>query len=414
MFPNPQDVLPIPNTTDPVSSWCVALQQASGADEAAILDWATPWVAGRLAIVGTASQRDVTGMAQRIARYVDQYVTQGVASSTAPGQPPRALSAEGAQQVMARLFGFRDWIALEQLRHAMPTEPGARFEQAADAIVHGNEEQLAALLQAHPWLAQARSTRAHGATLLHYVAANGVENYRQQTPANIVDIAARLLAAGSDVHATCDVNGGDATTLGLTITSAHPRAAGVQQPLAQRLLNHGATIDAGAVRSCLANGCPEMAEFMANLILARGGTLRIDEAAGIGRADLVAALLPHVPPDSPLLGECLQQCAWYDRVDVIDTLVASGVSVDTPAPNGGDTALHVASYLGNAPLVARLLAHGASVHVVDSTWHTTPIVWAQHAWTVERRGPDAAYERVVALLRAAGANEPGDATPSAS
>jgi hypothetical protein len=315
---------------------------------------------------------------------------------------------------MARLFGFREWAACEQLRHATPTDPIARFEQAADAIVHGNEEQLAALLQAHPWLAQARSTRAHGATLLHYVAANGVENYRQQTPANIVDITARLLAAGSDVHATCDVYGGGATTLGLTITSAHPRAAGVQQPLAQLLLHHGAHIDAGAVRSCLANGCPEMGEFIANLVLARGGTLRIDEAAGIGRADLVAALLPHVPPDSPLLGECLQQCAWYDRGDVLDTLVAGGVPVDTPAPNGGDTALHVASYLGNAPLVARLLAHGASVHAVDTTWHTTPFVWAQHAWTVEQRGPDAAYERVLALLRAAGATEPGDATPSAS
>jgi hypothetical protein len=236
--------------------------------------------------------------------------------------------------------------------------------------------------------------------LLHYVAANGVEDERQRTPANIVYIAERLLDLGADVNAICDLYGGGATTLGLTITSAHPRAAGVQEPLARLLLARGATIDEGAVYSCLANGCPEAAAFMANVILSRGGALRLDEVAGIGRADLVAALLSSGAPSSTLLGEAMQQAAWYNHAPVIELLVSRGVAVDMPAPRGGATALHLASYLGNVPLVMRLLALGASVHARDTTWHTTPLAWATHAWTEERRGPDHAYQQVIALLEA--------------
>jgi len=39
--------------------------------------------------------------------------------------------------------------------------------------------------------------RRHHATLLHYVGANGIESFRQKTPANAVDIARLLLDAGA-------------------------------------------------------------------------------------------------------------------------------------------------------------------------------------------------------------------------
>ena len=48
------------------------------------------------------------------------------------------------------------------------------------------------------------------ATLLHYVAANGVEGYRQLTPPNAVAIADALLDAGADVDALADMYGGRA------------------------------------------------------------------------------------------------------------------------------------------------------------------------------------------------------------
>ena len=88
------------------------------------------------------------------------------------------------------------------------------------------------------------------------VAANGVENFRQRTPPNIVRIAECLLDAGADVKATCDVYGGGADTLGLVVTSAHPRAIGVQLPLTDLLLARGAILRPRLVRDSLANGCP--------------------------------------------------------------------------------------------------------------------------------------------------------------
>ena len=43
------------------------------------------------------------------------------------------------------------------------------FEAAADAVVGGDAEVLRGLLRDEPALIQCRSTREHGATLLHYV-----------------------------------------------------------------------------------------------------------------------------------------------------------------------------------------------------------------------------------------------------
>src|SRR6266480_5897265 len=88
-----------------------------------------------------------------------------------------------------------------------------------------------------------RSAREHRATLLHYVSANGVENYRQQSPPNAARVTELLLAAGADVEAEADVYGGGCTALGLVATSTPPREAGVQIPVIQVLLDHGAQIE---------------------------------------------------------------------------------------------------------------------------------------------------------------------------
>lgn len=81
-----------------------------------------------------------------------------------------------------------------------------RVRAAADAIVAGSEAELRRLLDANPWLVHARSTREHRSTLLHHVAANGVEGWRQVTPENIVAVARILLDAGAEVDAESDVS----------------------------------------------------------------------------------------------------------------------------------------------------------------------------------------------------------------
>jgi len=121
------------------------------------------------------------------------------------------------------------------------TITGIPFLQAVDAIVAGDEAGLRALLQAHPALVRERAPFAHQATLLHYVAANGVEV--QRSPGNAPAVARILLEAGAEADALASVYGPEDTTMCLTVTSVHPYLAGVQASLVDVLVDHGAKVD---------------------------------------------------------------------------------------------------------------------------------------------------------------------------
>ena len=171
----------------------------------------------------------------------------------------------------------------------------ARFEAAADAIVSGDIGILEQLLREDPELISARSQRTHNAPLLHYVAANGVEDFRQKTPKNIVEIARVLLEAGADVNAESNAYGGGCTTLGLAATSVHPERAGAQEALLQILLDYGAAVDKPgvggnrhtAVEGCLWNGRGKAAKFLTE----RGAKLNLETAAGTGSLAVVEVFL---------------------------------------------------------------------------------------------------------------------------
>ena len=96
----------------------------------------------------------------------------------------------------------------------------AKFESAVEAVISGDVAALRSLLGEDPELVRARSTRVthfdppvHRATLLHYVAANGVEGYRQKTPKNAVEITKALLEAGAEVDSLANLYGGKCTTM---------------------------------------------------------------------------------------------------------------------------------------------------------------------------------------------------------
>src|ERR1700678_207145 len=92
----------------------------------------------------------------------------------------RSLSARcllaDAQFVVARRYGFESWPKFAKHLEALARKNSSvsRFEAAADAIVTGDAKALERLLREDPLLIHARSSREHGATLLHYVSANGV------------------------------------------------------------------------------------------------------------------------------------------------------------------------------------------------------------------------------------------------
>src|ERR1700730_15992242 len=119
-----------------------------------------------------------------------------------------ALGLGDAQLTIARWYDFQSWQALAEYAEAVSRDgsPVCQFESAVEAVITGDVITLASLLRENPELVRERSTRVahfdsprHRAMLLHYVAANGVEGYRQQCPRNAVDVAKILLGSGADV-----------------------------------------------------------------------------------------------------------------------------------------------------------------------------------------------------------------------
>src|SRR5262245_47631119 len=153
------------------------------------------------------------------------------------------LHLADAQVVVARDYGFESWQDLVQFIAAVSSEGSvARFEAAVEAVITGNSAVLRSMLAENPELVRARSTRRHHASLLHYVAANGIENSRQKIPRNAVEIAKILLDAGAEVDALADMYDAQCTTMSMLVCSCVPHEAGLQAVLAETLLDYGAAV----------------------------------------------------------------------------------------------------------------------------------------------------------------------------
>ncbi len=345
-----------------------------------------------------------------------------------------------AQFVIAREHGFGSWPPfashVEGLERRDPSV--ARFEAAADAVISGDEPVLAQLLRDDPALIRARSARAHHATLLHYVAANGVEDFRQRTPANAVAIARMLLEARAEVDATADSYGGGPrmTTLNLLVSSVHPARAALQVPLAEMLLDAGTAIegvadDGSPLLTALAFRYPDAAEA-----LARRGA-RVDTvlaAAGLGREDIVrrfvtadGVLLADVPLASVPWGRLARNpqahmeraliwAATLGRVGV--TKFLSGQRVDLGAKDEqGFTALHWAVFQGHSDVVEVLLHRNAPLEARNNYGGTVlgSTIWASiHVEGIFRAGGfmPVDYVPIIERLLAAGARVDAVAFPS--
>src|SRR5215468_11435670 len=121
---------------------------------------------------------------------------------------------------------------------------GPAFARAVRAVIGGDVAALRRELVTEPALVHARSRSAHHATLLHYTAANGIENELQCEVSNADEIARVLLDAGAEPDAPCDAyDGRYPTTLNLLVSSDHPNQVGVASRLIAVLCSHGACVD---------------------------------------------------------------------------------------------------------------------------------------------------------------------------
>jgi hypothetical protein len=313
-----------------------------------------------------------------------------------------------AQFFLAREHGFLSWPKFAEQVRALENaqSPVANFEAAADAIVAGDEPSLAALLRNDPALAKARSLREHHSTLLHYCSANGVEDFRQRTPGNIVAIARMLLDVGAEVNAESEAYGGSSTALMLTATSVHPERVGVQIPLMGLLLDRGAAMDVGKssdVVVCLRNGRARAAEFLAG----KGARLDLEGAAGVGALDAVKAFFAEdgkmrASATEKQLADGFGWACEFGRLTVVEFLLQHGAHADATWHANLVTPLHWAA-LGGHPEIARmLLARGADVNARETGFDGTPVGWAvygfgHHDGTLEG---ERFYEVVDALVAA--------------
>ena len=397
MFPNPQGALPLPARPNLDQYRKLAKDLVKACESGAIGSWTDRWMASLLA---GSDRRHVNQAAQEIEEFAARTLTR----------VERRCVLADAQFVLARSHGFTSWAAfaahLDALQHA--GSEAEVFEAAVEAIIRGDEPTLQQLLRRHPELIRARSAREHHATLLHYVSANGVEGYRQKSPPNAARITELLLAAGADVEAEADVYGGGCTALGLVATSTPPREAGVQIPVMEVLLQHGAQIEhpdlagkgADAVYACLANGCPEAAQYLAE----RTGRLGLIGAAGIGRLDIVQQLAAAA--DVSRREMALRYAAGYGHYEIVRFLLDAGVNVDGHHGDG-QTALFYAILGNHVDVVQQLLDRGAKS---DIPTPNGPVFGAA-LWKAGQGGdPDRQYEIIEALLAAGG--KPPEPHPS--
>ena len=332
-------------------------------DDASVRAWATRWLTARAdAVVETEARlRGEESRREFLDTAIDRLV-QRVRQANI-----RQLS--DAQFFIARAHGFESWPKFARHINALQSRgsDAVLFEAAADAIVSGDVAALTRLLTEDPKLAHARSGRSHRSTLLHYTSANGIEDFRQKTPPNILDIARLLLDRGADVNAESDAYAGHSTTLMLVATSAHPRRAGLQIGLMELLMARGASIDrtaGAAIHAAMANGCRDAAALLAD----RGAPLDLLTAAALG------------------------------RLNAVDRFLDDGSDIRA-ADRNGMTPLHWAASEGHGDVVRLLIEHGAPLESTNTFGGT---VLGQTVWSaIHDRRPG--QLDVIRLLVASGA-----------
>ena len=410
MFPDPTDALPLPQRPNLERYKKLAkdlVKACESDDKNAVGDWAEKWVMALAKRSGIQFTRELPVTVSPWIDKVEGFVRRRIAESDG-----RCRLAD-TQFIIARSHGFDSWPKFSKHLNGLTQKNSAiaRFEAAADAIIKGDLKTLQRLLRDDPKLVHARSTREHGATLLHYVSANGVEGYRQKTPANIVEITELLLNAGAEVDAEADVYGGGATTLGLVATSVHPYRAGVQNPLMQILLNHGAEIDhktsAGnrqsAVMGALANGRGEAAVYLAE----RGAQLNLQAAAGVGHLDVVKTFFNEDGSRKKTTSKKAVQsafsyaCSW-GRQNIVEFLLDKDADL---ADGGGDgqTPLHCAAICGQLEIIKFLLKFNPPLESRNIYGGT---VLGQTLWSAAHGGDPKLYAEIIKTLIAAGAKVP--------
>ena len=302
------------------------------------------------------------------------------------------IDRDDARLALARWYEFQDWQRLEEYVASVqePFAPITRFERAVEAVIDGDIAALRALLNYDPRLVRARSTRVnhfdppmHRATLLHYLAANGVEGYRQRSPKNAVEVARLLLSTGADPNALSWAYGGQCTTMALLVSSTPPAQAGVQVPLVEILIDFDASMRpvgegnwTSPVETALVFGKHDAAQALVR----RGAPIEsLAAAAGLGRIEDVKRLLPSAEEQDRHRALALAaQCGQAEAVSILLDAGEDPNRFNPPGTHAHTPPIHQAIAAGHLNVVKLLVERGARLDIKDTIHQGTPLGWAKY------------------------------------
>ena len=275
------------------------------------------------------------------------------------------------------------------------------FEEAVDAVISGNIGSLKWLLEREPDLIHMRSSRAHRAMLIHYVAANGVEDERQRTPVNAVDVAHVLIDAGAEIDATFLDGGSGTTPLVSLVTSFHPHKSGVAAELVSVFVNAGARVDGikgddEPLKLALSFEYPESVQA---LLECGAKIMNVEIAAGLGELELVEEFVDEGGISRKELEEAFWSACKYGHTGVAECLLKCGLDIDAKG-GANNTGLMLASQRGRRDMVEMLLGYEASVELKNDYGGTA--LGSALYFLANHPVPDADYAGVIELLINAG------------
>lgn len=276
------------------------------------------------------------------------------------GEVTDRVDLSTAQLALARRYGLGSWPRLK------------REVERKSAIQHGDIEGLRRLVSKYPELAsEPISSCFDNDSALGYLGVAGFHGFTDHDRAG--EIARVLLAAGGAADGPADApepplvtaaSYGEVDMVRALIDSAVDlEATGFAVP--------GGTALAHAVEF----GNVEVVDLLANA----GAPIHdLVEAAGVG--NLSGYDLSQIPiATRARAGRAAAVC---ERLEILDTILASGVPVDadpdTGQANGSRTLLHEAAYWGKPGSVMKLLGLGADPNRRDTKYQSTPLGWCRH------------------------------------
>jgi len=265
------------------------------------------------------------------------------------------------------------------------------FDNAVEAIITGDAQTLKQLIEENPSLVTEHSSAEHQATLLHYVSANGVEDEKQKTPDNIVDIAKILLESGANPNQSSNIYGGGngSTALAALVSSAHPAKAGKMSDLVRLFCQYASPDGIDNDQYPMATAITFRYKNAVDALIDSGATVDNIIHAATGNLDLVKSLFAQeLPPytnsfyitidaQNELRELALSAACMAGHLEIVRYLVENGVDIESKISMENTSALNEAAINNQLEIVRYLLEKGADIASQDHQGFTA-LHWA--AW----------------------------------